>query len=1456
MKFKKALATALSATIIAGNMTAANVAPVFADDESSDSVKLFNVEKYNITNGTTDTHGDVSFDILDNEVASGAALEFDEVVSSGALIQVTVAPDDGYELDTLTVGGTDVTDQVADNKYTFTLTGNTTVVATFTEEAGAGNVISTAKDIALTDLTNDYQYESGEVFKDYFTAVKASGGEVKAKNASGGSGLQLKGVDLSGFTFTTTVPMQVDISIGNTGSSKTAGVQFVVGAELTGTAASEIFTTTSKTPEVKTIESLPAGTYTVVGKDSNGTRVHNIRFTPIVAESHTVTIDNGITGGTVVADVDEAAEDDDVTLTVTPDSGYELATLTYTPEGGTATDIDKTTKKFTMPDADVTVNATFTAIDYEVTVSNTIENGTVEAVTTANKGDTVTVTVTPATGYKLKADTLKYNDTAVTENAGVYSFEMPAGNVTLTAEFEKETYTVTRAGEEGKEGQVYDGETKVGSFTVSSDTANYGDTVTLVPTAEDGYKLKAFSVTAGGSPVEVTVGGTEEAPTYSFVMPAANATVSAAFMAEGTVTYGVTVNVADVTAGVKGGTVVADSTSAEVGEKVTLTVTEDDGYELDSLQLTGDEVSTSAAVTDGTYEFDMPATDITVNAAFKLKEYTVTASVKDSVGGGLTYAKDTEKINKGTKVTLTATPAEGYQFKALTVDGEKVTATVGADGVATYEVTVGTANITAEAEFESTSTPSEEHSITVDSAITHGTVTPNKTTAAAGEKITLTVTPATADYEITAVKVNGSVITPVEGVYSFDMPDEDVTVTATFEAVVPAGDLTITPNKVQLGYNATVEAKKGETPVTTGLAAAADDTNGSIISDAGLVSALAEGNFKIAAGTDTGFIGITAPTATAVPNPGAEGITLNLIDDGTLGATTNATDKVLIVNGTVIDEYLTAVDSKNDVAVYKDYINGVVDTETNKAKYSDSNFVVKRTKSNDIQAIQIPNVESKGGLSFTTDAAMKVTVSFSSTSGSNTSFIKILEGGIDGTAIELEAVEGGATLAADGKSAYVAGADFKDVSAVLEAGKTYIITAAEGTDSAGTVVNRASKLTTVKFEAVEEAPAGAYKVDVATDIVAEQGEVKVSKTTADADADVEVTPTAKAGYEVDEVSYSYTKAGETEATKVTVPKDATTGKYTFKMPAGDVTVTATFKKAEVTALENVFAIEVQANGTAVEAAEGVVTVPENAETFDVVVKAKQSFKANSLTAALEFDAEGFKVESAKVSDNPAVASLITADVLADAVANAANGKVVTIANFAYEGKALKDVEIAEGAVLATFTFSVAAGSEAGSDFTFTATQVADSNFADTVKQGDKVSVKVAAAAAADDEYYYLLGDADQSGSVNAADASTVLGIAKRSASDVPDWENVFDVVQSGAGHTVDAADAAQILSVAAKNGRLAFTREVDNDVISVKDSSGTVRQYVPITKEVADSITEKYTNAVSLGVVVVNPTKE
>ncbi|MDY3793198.1 MAG: Ig-like domain-containing protein [Oscillospiraceae bacterium] len=128
---------------------------------------------------------------------------------------------------------------------------------------------------------------------------------------------------------------------------------------------------------------------------------------------------------TVKDNITAAVKGKNIELIVTPAKGYELDTLTV---NGTA--IEGTS--FVMPEANVTVAATFKKSAYTVTVTSS-EGGKAEAdKTTAQMGDTVKITATPANGYKLSSITV--NGTAITGA----SFEMSAENAAVVVTFKSE----------------------------------------------------------------------------------------------------------------------------------------------------------------------------------------------------------------------------------------------------------------------------------------------------------------------------------------------------------------------------------------------------------------------------------------------------------------------------------------------------------------------------------------------------------------------------------------------------------------------------------------------------------------------------------------------------------------------------------------------------------------------------------------------------------------------------------------------------------------------------------------------------------------------------------------------------------------------------------------------------------------------------------------------------------
>ena len=228
------------------------------------------------------------------------------------------------------------------------------------------------------------------------------------------------------------------------------------------------------------------------------------------------------TNGTVTADVTQQLYEEDVELTVTPSNGYIIDTMSV-KQGGTDVALrgSGSDYAFTMPAGDVTVTVTFIKIS---TVNiRTPANGTLavevdgSAISNGTKvivGKTVSLTNDPAMGYHFASYTVKQGATTVTVTNG--SFTMPAGDVTISATFEKTDYAVTVNA------------TANGTVTASKSIANYMDSIVLTIAPSEGYRLVANSLTAvGGNNNPVTISGAGSA--RSFTMPASDVTVSAEF---------------------------------------------------------------------------------------------------------------------------------------------------------------------------------------------------------------------------------------------------------------------------------------------------------------------------------------------------------------------------------------------------------------------------------------------------------------------------------------------------------------------------------------------------------------------------------------------------------------------------------------------------------------------------------------------------------------------------------------------------------------------------------------------------------------------------------------------------------------------------------------------------------------------------------------------------------------
>lgn len=415
---------------------------------------------------------------------------------------------------------------------------------------------------------------------------------------------------------------------------------------------SDCHTATESTPHTVTLPDAVAGVTLTLGTTSN---------TYIKDDTVTLTVEKE---GTDIVTVTAKNGDTDVALTEVQEAAQDEAAAQATTEKA------KTVYTFTMPDGDVAISVTKAAKTYAVKVADankdTLKITSPEAdLDKVAEGTSVTVVATPKDGYTLTADgvVVTYGDnqtlkaTPDTEKANTYTFAMPAGDATVSAAFEEvKKYNVTVAGT-----------VENGTVGVEPKTAAAKDVVTVTVTPNTNFKytdgsLKA-TYTDGGTKKEINdfkaVDGKEN--TYTFTMPAADVTVSAAFEKIATETYTVTV-----TKDGDGKVTVNEQETEKLeglksGDTVTLKINPIDTdtllTELAGVTVTSGKVDVSTTkVDENTYTFKMPDGDVNVSVKFTTVEYGIEVKMLGEGEGTITFTDGKTRFAAGTSVTATITP--------------------------------------------------------------------------------------------------------------------------------------------------------------------------------------------------------------------------------------------------------------------------------------------------------------------------------------------------------------------------------------------------------------------------------------------------------------------------------------------------------------------------------------------------------------------------------------------------------------------------------------------------------------------------------------------------------------------------------------------------------------------------------------------------------------------------------
>lgn len=502
---------------------------------------------------------------------------------------------------------------------------------------------------------------------------------------------------------------------------------------------SDCHTATESTPHTVTLPDAVAGVTLTLGTTNN-------KY--IKDDTVTLTVEKE---GTDIVTVTAKNGDTDVALTEVQEAAQDEAAAQATTEKA------KTVYTFTMPDGDVAISVTKAAKTYAVKVADankdTLKITSPEAdLDKVAEGTSVTVVATPKDGYTLTADgvVVTYGDnqtlkaTPDTEKANTYTFAMPAGDATVSAAFEEvKKYNVTVAGT-----------VENGTVGVEPKTAAAKDVVTVTVTPNTNFKytdgsLKA-TYTDGGTKKEINdfkaVDGKEN--TYTFEMPAADVTVSAAFEPVKVETYSVTAT--------KGGEGTVKVNGTEVGEADTVIdgLKADAGVDLTIVPGTGAQLAAGGLVIqdsqnkdikyttgeNNTYTFKMPADNVTVKVQFTTVKYKISTEVEEG-NGTVTVKKnvdDEESLTSapsGTAVKVIFKPADGWELSSASAGAPSGSADVlNVDKIITdgyvYDYTMGASDVVFKAAFteKTTSEALTDEKAPVEERTVHG----------AAEKTTIT----------------------------------------------------------------------------------------------------------------------------------------------------------------------------------------------------------------------------------------------------------------------------------------------------------------------------------------------------------------------------------------------------------------------------------------------------------------------------------------------------------------------------------------------------------------------------------------------------------------------------------------------------------------------------------------------------------------------------------------------
>lgn len=524
------------------------------------------------------------------------------------------------------------------------------------------------------------------------------------------------------------------------------------------------------------------------------------------------------------------------TISFSPDSGYRIKRVKVNDTDVTSS-VSSNSYTIGSISANTTLEVEFEAIPpttYTLSIKaigngSASYNGTIirsnTSTFTVNEGTSVTITLTPDNGYRIKS--VKENNTNVTSyvSNSTYTINSISRDTNVEVEFEAippTTYSLSITAT-GNGTAAYNGTTIRGK--TSTFTVNEGTSATISFSPDNGYRAK--SVKVNNTDVTSSVSSNQ----YTISKISANTTLEVEFEAIPITTYTLSITATgNGSASYSDTTIRRKTNSFTVNEGTTaiISFSPDYGYRIKSVKENNTNVT--AYVSNDTYTISSISRDTNVEVEFEaIPPTTYTLSITALGNGYAAYDGNIIRgkfssftVTEGTSATVKFSANDGNRLRSVKLNNVDVTAAVTGNQ---YTISNITADTSLEVVFEAI--PTYSLSIT---ASGNGSVTYNSSsirnqnvsfTVQEGASAVISISPDNG-YRIASMKVNNS----------------DVT------SQVNNGNMTIT-NIVQ---NTNVEVTFEEIPATTYSLSITASGNGSVTYD-GKTVRNSTSEFNVAVGT-------------------------------------------------------------------------------------------------------------------------------------------------------------------------------------------------------------------------------------------------------------------------------------------------------------------------------------------------------------------------------------------------------------------------------------------------------------------------------------------------------------------------------------------------------------------------------------------------------------------------------